>query len=311
MKPVLQQIRRLAIFACVVEQGSFTAAARTLQMGRGRISEQIAELERALSVRLLQRSTRQMQLTPEGQAVYQHCRQLLPDAQLAMEAVEGSDGDPAGRLRISAPVEFCQAVLGPFLGAFHLRYPQIDLRLDLADQTQDLLQSGIDLALRIGLPKDSAMIGRVLSPIPLGLFASQDYLARHGVPETPQALAQHRLIGMDPLPQQQGHLVLHHVDGREYQLALPPGHSTDTPLGSSVLIEQGVGIGVGSVFKFHSGQLSERVVPVLPDWQHHSLQLSVLFPSRAQLPRRTRLFIDELVDWLQRGEGAARLSGQH
>ncbi|MBY5982164.1 LysR family transcriptional regulator [Ferrimonas balearica] len=306
MQESLAQIRRLAIFATVVEQGSFSAAGRKLGLGRGKVSEQISALEQALSVRLLQRSTRQLSVTAEGQVLYRHCRDLLPQASQGLREVQDLGPEPMGRLRLTTTSDVAQQVLSPFLSRFCQQYPGIQLDLQLADAVLNLVEEDIDIAIRIGTPVDSSMVGIELGALPMGLYAATSYLAQWGVPESLPDLSAHRGVQMTRMPNLST-LMLSNDEGVSQPAGLPVFHRTDTPAGNATLVEQGLGIGLLPHFTLNQAVSEGRVRPVLPEWQYRQLAITLLFPSRAQLPRRSRLFIDALRDWLRDGEGKMRL----
>ena len=181
-----QQLKLLAIFATVVEQKSFAAAARTLSSSRSRVSEQVAKLEQLLQVRLLQRTTRKLSLTNEGEQVYKHALRLdsvLKDVEIAVNSKT-----PSGRVTLTVNHDIAHKFILPKLSLFKQSYPQIDLDLMLEDQAQDLVMEHIDLAIRIGTPKDSSLIARTLFTDSFALFASPEFLEQHYIPETLQEL---------------------------------------------------------------------------------------------------------------------------
>lgn len=181
-------------FARVVELGSFAAAADKMGQARSVVTRQIAYLEEKYGVRLLNRTTRKLSMTDAGRAFYERVRPILAevaDLELSLQA-EGQA--PSGRLRVSAPVSFGILHLGPAIAEYLLRYPDVIIDLDLNDRVVDLVEDGYDVAVRIGPLQDSSLVARPLAPQQLLVCAAPAYLARHGVPQTPDDLKQHRCL---------------------------------------------------------------------------------------------------------------------
>jgi len=182
-------LRLIAIFATVVETGSFAAAARKLLSSRSRISEQVAKLEIDLGVRLLQRSTRQLKMTGEAEQVYAQARQL-PEVLRAIESIS-MPAIPNGRVSVTMNHDIGHKYFLPLMSAFQQAHPQVHLDLVLDDARLDLINEQIDLAIRIGIPKDEALIARPMHEERLAIFASPDYLNEHGTPKTIKELSNH------------------------------------------------------------------------------------------------------------------------
>lgn len=182
------------IFTRVVECHSFTLAAQGLGMQKSTVSRRIALLEERLGVRLLNRTTRKLRLTEVGQAYYERCRQIMLDFAEAEQAVMQLQQEPSGLLRITAPIEFGQLLLGRVLGEFMRQYPQISAEVELASRPVDPVEEGVDIAILVGQPQDSTLIARKLFETDRLLCASPDYLARHGTPQTVAELVAHRAI---------------------------------------------------------------------------------------------------------------------
>lgn len=182
------------IFTRVVECHSFTQAAQGLGMQKSTVSRRIALLEERLGVRLLNRTTRKLRLTEVGQAYYERCRQIMLDFAEAEQAVMQLQLAPAGLLRITAPIEFGQLFLGQVLGDFMRQYPQISAEVELTSRHVDPVEEGVDIAILVGTPQDSTLIARKVFETSRRLYASPDYLAQHGTPQTVDELATHRAI---------------------------------------------------------------------------------------------------------------------
>ncbi|MFQ2223909.1 LysR family transcriptional regulator [Aeromonas enteropelogenes] len=194
------ELELMGLFATVVEQGSFTRAAELLGMPKSSVSQKISRLESQLGVRLLQRTTRRLSLTPQGEIYVEHCRGLLTLARSANLAMARLRSAPAGRVRITAPEATGTLLLGPILAEFRALYPEVVLELTLSDEQLDLVGEGYDLALRAAPLKDSCLICRRIGEVARYLVASPGYLARHGMPQRLAELAHHVCLVHTALP---------------------------------------------------------------------------------------------------------------
>ena len=189
---MMEMLKEMAIFAQVVDSGGFSAAARHLSLTTSAVSRHVSRLEAYMGGRLLQRTTRSVSLTELGEQVHTACVRMLNTAR-EIHALAGSySARPNGVVRISAPVVLGQLWLAPLLPAFLDRYPEVDVRLSLVDRNVDLIEEGIDLAIRIAADLAPGLAARPLGPMRYLLAASPRYLAAHGVPATPQELPAHR-----------------------------------------------------------------------------------------------------------------------
>lgn len=194
------ELESMGLFATVVEQGSFTGAAEVLGMPKSSVSQKISRLESRLGVRLLQRTTRRLSLTPQGELYVEHCRALLALARSANLAMARLRDAPAGRVRITAPEATGALLLGKILAEFRALYPEVVLELTLCDEQLDLVGEGYDLALRAAPLKDSSLICRRIGQVPRHLVAAPDYLARHGEPQQLSELGRHACLVHSALP---------------------------------------------------------------------------------------------------------------
>ena len=194
------ELELMGLFATVVEQGSFTGAAEVLGMPKSSVSQKISRLESQLGVRLLQRTTRRLSLTPQGELYVEHCQGLLALARSANLAMARLRSAPAGRVRITAPEATGTLLLGKILAEFRALYPEVVLELTLSDEQLDLVGEGYDLALRAAPLKDSSLICRRIGQVPRYLVAAPDYLARHGEPQQLSELGRHACLVHSALP---------------------------------------------------------------------------------------------------------------
>ncbi|MGY3885881.1 LysR family transcriptional regulator [Aeromonas aquatica] len=194
------ELELMGLFATVVEQGSFTGAAEVLGMPKSSVSQKISRLESQLGVRLLQRTTRRLSLTPQGELYVEHCRGLLTLARSANLAMARLRTAPAGRVRVTAPEATGTLLLGKILAEFRALYPEVVLELTLSDEQLDLVGEGYDLALRAAPLKDSSLICRRIGQVARHLVAAPDYLGRHGEPQQLSELGRHACLVHSALP---------------------------------------------------------------------------------------------------------------
>ena len=182
-------------FVSVVETESFTAAAKSLDVSVAHISRHVNQLEERLGAKLLYRTTRKLRLTEVGEVYYHYARKVLDDLQEAERAVMEMEGRALGKIRITTPVYYGEYFVAPLINDFLLDYPQLELELNLTNETIDLVEDGYDLAIRLGTLDSSTMICRKLAHRTQYLCASPAYLAAHGIPQKPADLASHRCLG--------------------------------------------------------------------------------------------------------------------
>lgn len=286
------QLKPLAIFSLVVESGSFAAAARKLNTSRSRVSEQVSGLEEALGVRLIQRSTRQLAITPEGDRIYQLAR-TLPDVLNDVEAI-GQPAIPSGRVALTVTHDVAIKHLAPVLKAFCLRYPQIQLDLVLSDERLDLIGEQIDIGIRIGFPKDDSLVARVLHEEAFSLYASPGYLEERGTPTCVADLEQHRWITL----YQSGSDGTQHLIHRSNSLTVRPTDffRTSSPLMMQQMMCDGLGMGCLLPVTVQQEVAEGRLVRVMPEISSERLIFTLIYPSRRQVPQRVRCLIDYLLE---------------
>lgn len=188
----MDRLRSMEVFVGVADAGSFTAAARVFEMSVVMVGKHIAELEQRLGARLLNRTTRRQSLTEIGEQYCEQCRQILAHVQSAESGALAMRSGARGNLRVSAPVAFGSALLAPRLPDYMAAHPEVSVDLELSERISDVVEEGLDAAIRIGRLEDSTMIARPLKPYGMVICASPAYLARHGTPHTPADLAQHQ-----------------------------------------------------------------------------------------------------------------------
>jgi DNA-binding transcriptional LysR family regulator len=185
----------MVLFARVVEARSFTAAAEKLGVSKSVVSARLSALEQRIGTRLLNRTTRRLSLTPEGLAFYEHCARITAEADAAAAVASGAAKDPIGVLRVNAPVTFAQMYLAEPIGAYLERHPKVNVELRMSDRFADLVEEGIDVAIRVSAQlRDSSLVARKLATDRIVVVASPDYLAKHGKPDAPADLIHHACL---------------------------------------------------------------------------------------------------------------------
>ena len=294
----MDRFEAMRAFARVVETGSFTKAAQTLQLGRTRVTELVQQLEAHLRVRLLNRTTRKVALTAEGAIYHPRVVALLRE----LDAVEGSLSQarsaPSGRLRIDVPSPFARLLLMPALPAFHARYPDIALHIGVSDREVDLIEDNVDCVIRGGVPTGLSLVARPIGRLAFALHATPGYLQVHGTPAHPRELeaSPHRLIGF-----------LRTRTGRPRTLRLQRGDEiAEVQGGQHLAVDDGdaylaaglAGLGIVCVPDYMSAAplAQGALVPVLKGWQAPSMPMHVVFPTNRHVSQRLRVFIDWVVE---------------
>lgn len=298
--------KQISAFAVTATRGSLSAAARAEQVTPAIIGRRIDALEQRLGVRLLLRTTRRLSLTFEGQAFLEDCQRILNDLANAEAAVSLGGIRASGHLKVSAPAGFGRRHVAPQVAAFMRDNPEVTVTLDLTDRLVDLLNEGVDCAVRIGEMADSSLVGSKLGEMRRVVVASPAYLARHGVPRTPRELAAHNCLS---LGQQRGWTLREPARGeaaagesRKGDAA--PGDVANFKVAGSfecndgaVLHEwalAGAGLAWRSLWEVGEDLAGGRLVSVLDEYAAPPMGIYAVFPQRRHLPLRVRVFIDAL-----------------
>lgn len=278
-------------FVRTVEAGSFTAAAESLNSSQPTISRQIAALEDHLGCVLFQRTTRALALTDDGRTFYDYARRTLEAATEAESAVGRRRGKPSGVLRLACSGVFGRLHVIPRLNRFRARYPDVEIALHMTDGFTDLIEEGIDLAIRIGEARDSSLIARRIGTTRRVVVATPDYLARNGTPQTPAGLAAHHCIVYDRL-----------LTGASWAFAGPSGpisvpvagpiHVNNTEAVRAAVLE-GLGIGYVPVWHFVDGEIEKgQLVVLLRDFEPPPQPINAVYPTRRFLAPKVRAAVD-------------------
>lgn len=292
----LDVMQELVAFVRVAEAGSFSAAARAQGVTPSAISRQVARLEKALGLALLQRTTRQLRLTDAGQAVLEHGRTMVAAARATLDVAEGHVGAPRGRVRISAPKAFARQVLHRPVLDFLQRYPEVDVHFLVQDRPVDALREGVDLVVRLTDDPPPGMVARALMPVQQWVVASPAYLAAHAPVLTPDDLMAHSCIA---LGEQERDNRWCFVRGEEVvEVAVNGRYSVNHSEMRLAAVEAGLGVGCMPDFAAREALTAGRVVRLLADWTfdtHYQGTAYLLFAASRHTPPKLRALIDHLL----------------
>ncbi len=289
---LLQRLSDMAIFAKVVETDSFTQAANALQMSKGAVSKAITRLEQHLSVRLLQRTTRQLKLTAEGQAFLTYCQQVVRQADQAEHHLDELRDQPVGIIRISVAVTYGSTIIAPLLPELLQRYPQLQIELDLTDRLVDLVGEEIDVAIRFGKLASSSLIARPLTRLPIVLVASPSYLAAHGIPQHPHDLAQHRCVSTSTGPIDRAWQFLD--QGEPITVFTNGPLLTNSNRAAKPAVLAGMGLMYVTRYQVEEEIQSGLLVPVLADYMPEPLPVHLVYPHRTHMKAGLKLVLQYL-----------------
>jgi len=285
----------MLFFAEVVDRGGFAAAGRALHIPKSRLSRRVADLEARLGVRLLQRTTRKLSLTEAGEIYHRHCVAMREQAEAADEAVARVQNEPRGTVRITCPVTLAQATIGPILPRFLAAHPQVRIDMQVTNRVVDLVQEGVDVALRVRATLDDSgtLVIKNLGPTQGLLVASPQLLQRYGQPEQPEMLRHLPTVAMSAADARATWHLLG-PRGASYDLEHRPVYTADDLLTLKFAVLQGTGMCTLPDYmcseELHRGEL----VPVLPGWAPRSSLVLAVFPSRRGMVPAVRRFLDFL-----------------
>ncbi|MGE0467648.1 MAG: LysR family transcriptional regulator [Steroidobacteraceae bacterium] len=291
----MDRIELFRIFARVVETASFTRAAETLRLPRSSVSAAVIELEARIGARLLHRTTRKVSVTQDGSAFYERCLRAIAEVEETESLFRQGNAKPSGRLRIDVPGRIGRLVIAPALPAFLEEFPGIDLELGITDRAVNLVEERVDCALRVGPLADSGLIARPVGELPLINVASPGYLARHGVPRTPDDLARHSAVNYASPS-----------TGRIERWEWMDGAATRAvPMRSRVTVNSaeayiaccvaGLGLIQIPAYDVRNHLDAGELVEVMPEHRAAPLPMTLLYPHRQHLSHRLQVF----VEWLE------------
>lgn len=283
----------MRVFSRVVERRSFTAAAEDTGLPRSTVTDAVKQLEARLGVRLLQRTTRHVSPTLDGEAYYQRCLSILADIEEAEGAFAGAK--PKGVLRVDVHGTLGRHFVLPNLPSFLETYPDIELYMSEGDRLVDLVREGIDCVLRVGTPQDSDMVARRVAMLEEVTLASPAYLARFGTPDHPDHLQGHRMVGFHSSATGSLLPLEFLIDGAIRNVVLPATISVNAA--ESFHAAAKLGLGIIQVPRYHAERYihSGELVHILKDFPLTQTPVSLLYPRNRQLSPRVRVFIDWIV----------------
>jgi len=292
---MIDVLKAMQAFAAVVDSGSFVAAGEMLDTSTAAISRQISGLESHLGARLLHRTTRRISVTSAGQEYYSRAKIILGDVAEAEAIVGQQSVQPKGMLRISAPLSYGNHELARLLPEFMQRYPELTLDIDLTDRVVDLAFEGVDVAIRISQSLTSQVVARKIKPIEIILCASPAYLARKGIPDTPQALIEHDTLSYSYLSTGEN---WHFFDKNQQEVTIRVQsriHASNGDLLTRLGVAGG-GIIIQPAFLVAEHIANGTLVPLLPEWHMGEYHLYAVYLSRKHLSAKVRALIDFLVE---------------
>ena len=285
----------IELFVQVAELGSLTRAAESLGLSNAAASRHLAALEERLAARLVQRNTRRLFLTDVGETFYRRCKPLLGEMREAESAVNEAVLKPAGLLRVTASLSFSMIVIAPLLPEFTARYPDLRVEIVASNRYTDLLDSGIDVAIRNReFEDDSAITVRRLAETKRVLAASPQYLQRRGTPRTPDELAHHDLLIYNLA--NQPHTLKFTRNGAVTSLTVQGLLEANDGQVIRAAALKHLGILMQPLYIIHEDIVGGRLVPVLQDWALSRLVMNIAYPTRRHLPAKVRCFVDFLVE---------------
>lgn len=292
----MDTLQNMRIFMRVVDAGSFTLAAQQLDMTTAHVSRAVADLERHLRTRLLNRTTRRIALTEAGERYRLRCEQII--AYVAEAEAEAGDAyvRPSGRLRIHTMTSFGQRYVIPAISGYRKRYPDVAVELTLAQRVPDLLEEGFDVSLVLAreLP-DSGFIVRQLGEIYSILCASPFYLEKHGIPQTPSALLGHSCLRLSTLVTPLDEWIMKGPDGLE-SIAVKANFHVNVAEAMLLGLKEGMGIGVLPLYAAVDALRAGTIVRVLPQYSLQQMGVYALYPSRQYLDAKISTWIDWMHD---------------
>lgn len=300
----MDQLKRMAVFAEVVAAGSLSAAARRLQMTPSAVSQHLRQLESALGLALLHRSTRKLTLTEAGARYIDGCSAMVAAARSADQALQRHRDEPEGELRIAAPIGL-GGLLAQALAPLR-QHPRLTLRLLLDDALIDLIDARVDIAVRAGSLPDSGLVARRLGSMNAHMCAAPAYLAERGWPQVPQDLTAHDWLGGKPSASGQETLLLHTRDGEQVMVQVSSRAYASQVTALHALCVAGWGISVVVSEDDRRALADGRLVPVLPQWQLPDMPLYAITPRRGEQPAKVRHALALLAAYFEKMPNPAR-----
>jgi LysR family transcriptional regulator, regulator for bpeEF and oprC len=299
----MDKFRAMELFVRVVETGGITRAADSLQLPKATAATLLQKLETSLGVKLLNRTTRQVSVTPDGAAYYERCVSILGQVRETEEALASQHATPRGRLRVDVPTLMARSVFVPALPGFFAKYPDIELALASNERRADLIEEGIDCAVWSGEIEDSGYVARRVGFLYFATCASPAYLAEHGQPASPEDLSHHRCINR--FSPRTGRLSewTFTKDGKRVQASLSGHIALDDENSYVAAAEAGMGIARIPAFVLKEAMERGTLDLVLGDWFPEPSPLYVVYPGSRHLANKVRVFVDWVAEMLREHDG--------
>ncbi len=296
----MNKLQAMEVFVQVVDAGSFTRAAEMLQLPKATVSTLVQSLETALSAKLLHRTTRMVTVTTDGAAYYERCIRILSDVRDAEESLSRTRLSPSGRLRVDMATGLASEILIPALPAFFERYPDILMELGSTDRPVDLIEEGVDCAIRGGDLFDDSLIARRVGVINFVTAASPDYIARHGMPRHPRELDRHRCVNYFSAK-----------TGKTYDWDFQRGDETiEIPMPGVIALNDsnayvraglaGLGIIQMADYLLEKHVAGGGLVRVLGDWASKPLPVHIVYPQNRHMSAKVRVFVEWVAELFAR-----------
>lgn len=305
----MNKLIAMQAFVRVVEAGTFTKAAESMDLPKPSVTRMIQGLEKQLDVKLLNRTTRRVTPTPEGLAYYERVSRLLGEVDELESSMMRAKASPRGRLRVSLPGSLAMAVIIPALPRFHARYPDIQIDLAIGDRRVDLVSDNLDCAIRAGLLLDQSLVARHVGEIHLMACASPDYLQRHGMPRQARDIENgHTVVGFFSVQSGQLSPIDFDDEGQPYKVM---GRYVVSINDASAYVAAGLaGLGIvhAPSFLVQSHISSGALVPLQPQWQSEPVPVHVVYPPNRHLSNKVRVFVDWVAELFARHDLIQRKS---
>lgn len=293
----MDQIQSIRVFARVVEAGTFTKAAESLNLPKGTVTKLVQHLESRLKVKLLNRTTRRVTVTPDGAAYYERTVRVLNDLDDIEASMTNAQAKPSGRLRVDVGTSVAREIIIPALADFFQRYPDIQLDLGVTDRSVDLLVDNVDCVIRGGELVDQSLVARRVANVPLMTVASPAYLKAHGTPTHPEQLeTEHHMV--NHFSTRNGQPFTNEFSKDDQLLEISGRYKLSVNESNALTAAVLAGLGVAQIATLTALPLIERgeLVQVLGDWKCYTVPLYVVYPPNRHLSAKVRAFVEWVVE---------------
>jgi LysR family transcriptional regulator for bpeEF and oprC len=292
----MNKLLAMEVFVQVVDAGGFTRAAEHMQLPKATVSTLVQSLEQSLAVKLLHRTTRQVSVTSDGAAYYERCLRILSDVREAEESLSRNRASPSGRLRVDVATGVANDIIIPALPQFFARYPDIALELGCGDRAVDLIEEGIDCAIRGGALPDSSLIARRIGVLHFVTCASPAYLAEHGRPAHPNELLKHRCVNYFSSKTGKIYDWDFARGDEQIQVAMPSSLAVNDSTAYILAGLAGLGVMQMPSYSIDAHIASGALELLLEDWHSAPLPVNVVYPQNRHLSAKVRVFVEWVAD---------------